>query len=287
MRDRNLSMGLCALASAVFFAPAVGAAPPIPSSGCSAVTIDSGRRIERTIDVDGVTRAYILDVPESLRPGFPAPLLLDFHGFGHSGAGFWRVSGFRALAEREGFITAYPDGLPVTLPLRGKIREGRGWEISSIAGNRDLAFTRAMLDRLERELCIDRSRVFATGFSNGAYLSSLLGCAMADRIAAIAPVSGGVLPMPCKPSRGVPVLMQHGRLDDLIPPESARAARDQWIAADECKGTTPLDAACVQAASCRNQAVVRYCEGNYAHTWPAGATQKIWTFFRQHPMPPR
>ena len=50
------------------------------------------------------------------------------------------------LAARDGFITVYPDGLPVHLMEH----DGAGWEIFSTAGNRDLAFVTQLLDHLER-----------------------------------------------------------------------------------------------------------------------------------------
>lgn len=258
----------------------VSAASPAarPSVGCESAQIEHGRRLEKTIEVDGVKRQYILDVPDNVRPRTPAPLLFDFHGFGHSGSGVWRVSKFRDLAEKEGFITVYPDGLPVQLRLLGTLYERTGWQMTD-TDNRDLAFVRALLDALEKEYCIDKSRVFSTGFSNGAYFSSLLGCVMADRFAAIAPVSGGRLSVDCRPSRGVPVLIQHGRQDEIIGIDRARASRDQWVAANECSETN--EAACERRSQCRDGAVVVYCEEDYAHTWPPQATERIWKFFME------
>ncbi len=283
----------CRVASAVGFALLIGSATagraaeptPVaarPSAGCAAASLEHGRRLERTIEVGGVKRTFILDVPESLKAGAPAPVMFDFHGFGHSGAGVWNVSAFRDIAEREGFITVYPTGLPVTLHLQGAAREGPGWEMSKIDGNRDLAFTAAVLDDLERRYCIDRARVFSTGFSNGGFFSSLLGCAMSDRFAAVAPVSGGPLRVACAPGRGVPVLIQHGRQDELIPIAAAHRSRDAWIEANRCREATSNG--CERHSECRDGAVVEYCEEDYAHRWPPQATARIWEFFRAHPM---
>jgi polyhydroxybutyrate depolymerase len=255
---------------------------PLPSAGCNAASIESGRRIEKTIDVGGAERTYILDVPEGAKPGRPVPLLFDFHGFQHSGAGVWKVSKFGDLAARDPFLTVYPDGLPVKLEIRGTVWEGRGWQMGEIDGNRDLAFVRALLDDLERRYCIDRARVFSTGFSNGGFFSSLLGCAMADRFAAIAPVGGGPLNVPCAPPRGVPVLIHHGRFDDLIPPSRARQSRDDWVRVNACREATSNG--CESNTECRDGAVVEYCEGEYGHTWPVEATGRIWEFFRKNPM---
>ena len=276
---------VAAIASSVLFGrPALGAdVPPRPSAGCKADTIERGRKLERTIDIAGTPRSYVLDVPDRVRPGVPAPLLFDFHGFGHSGKGVWEVSGFRALAEREGFITVYPEGLPVRLTLRGVEQEAPGWALSAVDPNRDLLFTGRLLDDLERRYCIDRARIYATGFSNGAFFSQVLGCVFAHRFAAVAPVSGGLVGLKCDPTRGVPILIQHGRLDDLIPAKQAHAARDKWVAANQCRQSA--HDGCERHTDCRDGAVVEYCEENYAHRWPPQATERIWKFFSQHPMP--
>jgi poly(3-hydroxybutyrate) depolymerase len=106
---------------------------------------------------------------------------------------------------------------------------------------------------------------------------------MADRFAAIAPVSGGTLRVPCQPSRGVPVLIHHGRTDELIPVEVGRAGRDAWVAVDACKESE--SEGCERHHACRDGAVVEYCEGDQEHTWPAQATGRIWKFLMEHPKP--
>jgi polyhydroxybutyrate depolymerase len=260
---------------------AVAGGPPVtprPSSGCRAAAVATGRPLARTIDVGGVKRSYLLDVPDSVRPRAPTPVLFDFHGFGHSAAGVWRVSGFKDLAAREGFITVYPDGLPVELLGRS----GAGWQIFSLGDNRDVAFTRAVLDDLERTYCVDRARVYATGFSNGAFFSTLLACAMADRFAAVAPVSGGRLTVPCDPRRAVPIIIFHGRQDDVVPVQQARQARDAWVEKDGCR--EHASDGCEWHRECRDGAEVRYCEADFGHHWPPEATAQIWDFFTQHPL---
>jgi polyhydroxybutyrate depolymerase len=255
--------------------------PAVPSAGCDAASFERGRRLEKAIDVGGTKRTYILDVPDGAKPGKPVPLLFDFHGFQHSGAGVWNVSKFRDLAARDPFLTVYPDGLAVKLHLHDKSYEGRGWEMYEIEGNRDLTLVKTLLDDLEKRYCIDRARVFSTGFSNGAFFSSLLGCTMADRFAAVAPVSGGPLEVACNPARGIPVLIHHGRKDEVVAPSLARQSRDDWIRVDGCREATSNG--CEDHTECRDGAVVEYCEGDYAHTWPVEATQRIWNFFRAHP----
>jgi polyhydroxybutyrate depolymerase len=309
--DLRSSTAVLLLALTAALAPqpvlAEPAAPSRLSAGCARGAIERGDRLERSLDVGGMTRDYVLDAPAALEPGHPVPLLLDFHGLGHSGAGVWKVSGFRALARRDPFLTAYPEGLPVRLETPARVFEGTGWEIRMIDGNRDLAFVRALLDRIESEYCVDRARVYATGFSNGAFLSQLLACTMPERIAAVAPVSGGTLAVPCEPTRAVPMMIHHGRQDERIDVAQARRVRDAWLRIDGC--ATPTAAAsnaepepasadpgaprvggedgirCIAARACRDGAVVEYCEGDFAHRWPPSATARIWEFLLAHPMP--
>jgi len=260
-----------------------GAASDHPD-GCSRAEIAKGSRQDRWIDVGGVRRTFILDVPETIEPRRAVPLILDFHGFGHSAEGVWRVSGFRELGVRERFITVYPQGLDV----RMLGREGPGWDIFVLEGNREIAFVARLLDVLENEYCIDRSRVFATGFSNGAFLSHLLGCALADRIAAIAPVSGGAPDLACKPSRPVSAIVYHGRDDQIVPVDRGRRLFQEWKKLDACPGMRPRSdsEACERAVDCAGGVGVEYCEFDGAHRWPPQATGRIWEFFATHPLTP-
>jgi polyhydroxybutyrate depolymerase len=276
-------MRLAAVALLLYTASAY--ATPMPSPGCANATIEHGRRLVRSLTVDGTARQVILDVPGSLSPKVPVPLLLDFHGFGHSGAGVWLVSGFKALAEPHAFITAYPEGLPVTLTLRGESHTGAGWQMDRVDGNRDLAFVKALLDDLTQRYCIDLSRVYSTGFSNGAFFSQLLACVLSDRIAAVAPVSGALPPITCTPSRPVPILIQHGSADDLVPVATARQARDTWLSLDGCQASAKHTAGTCEHWNCRAGSVVEYCEEAYGHAWPPPATERVWQFLSQQRLP--
>jgi len=83
----------------------------------------------------------------------------------------------------------------------------------------------------------------------------------------------------------VPVLIHHGRQDDMVDVAQARQARDSWIKLDGCHADT--NDVCEHHDHCRGAARVDYCEGDFAHRWPPEATARIWEFFTQHPMPSR
>ena len=167
----------------------------------------------------GVPRWYLLTTPSPGSPGATAgtssgsspiarPLVLDFPGLGESATVQATMSQFGALGQQDGFVVAFPEGTGD--PVR--------WDMTSLdATNPDLEFVTAMLDQLEATQCIDTSRVYASGFSDGAYMASALGCAMSDRFAAIGAVSGLQWPTRCSTVRPVPVITFHGTADPILP----------------------------------------------------------------------
>jgi polyhydroxybutyrate depolymerase len=187
---------------------------------CSAAAVPSAAADRatqsHTLEVGGLTRTYLLHVPPTLSAG-PAPLVLVFHGGGGNGPGTERLTRFSELADREGVLVAYPEGV------------GRNWydgrEFAS--GSRahreridDVEFVAALLDAIARAHAVDPRRIYATGISNGAVFSHYLAAHLSPRIAAIAPVVGGIADPPdawLRPDRPVSVLILQGTADPLVP----------------------------------------------------------------------
>jgi polyhydroxybutyrate depolymerase len=82
--------------------------------------------------------------------------------------------------------------------------------------NPDLGFVSALLSHVESTQCIDTSRVYASGFSDGSFMVSLVACTMSNQFAAIAAVSGLQLPKPCRTHRPVPIITFHGTADPIL-----------------------------------------------------------------------
>lgn len=185
-----------------------GAAPreseAVPSPGCELPSSPPVVEQKRTLETDGALRWYLVTVPSG--PDGPLPLVLDFHGLSEGAELHSRTSGFSALAEEEGFVVAYPQGTGA-LP---------GWSVDAGGDNADARFVDALLSELGRILCIDLTRVYATGLSNGALLTSVLGCSRAATFAAIAPVAGISFPQGCEPATPVPVVSYHGTADPIL-----------------------------------------------------------------------
>lgn len=105
-------------------------------------------------------------------------------------------------------------------------------------GGADVAWMGALLDSLEHSLCLDQRRVYVTGYSNGAILTSSLVCAYADRIAAAAPVAG-LRDIPgCSPSRPVPIVAFHGTADTFVPFDGSPSRSAAGLPAPDGSGRT-------------------------------------------------
>lgn len=206
---------------------ALAAAMPQPnthqirsSSGCSKPLSPStpagGATTNHTITSGGRTRSYLLHIPSDYSPDTPTPLILSFHGNSRTASYQESLSQFSDPHFNPSWLAVYPQGL------------GNSWQGPSYAtpGVSDTRFIADLLDHLEAELCVDTTRVYATGKSNGGGFTGTLACdgeVAGPRIAAFAPVSGAFYDFGedgsgCHPGRkGVPILEFHGDNDTTIP----------------------------------------------------------------------
>ncbi len=232
---------------------------------------------ELSIDVDGAQRTYVLSVPSESRKA--RPLLFAFHGSGGTGKELRGYIGFEDVAESEA-IVVYPDG------------EGRQWDLDTPAAtNKDIAFFDALVAEIEQKHCVDESRVFATGFSNGAYFVNQLGCRRgAAVLRAIAPHAGGGPfgsggdydangELKCA---GAPpaVMVFHGTDDGAVSIAEGEKSVQHWRKADGCSSaTTPRSPSpCVAFESCKNDVVFCKIPGHSHEVWSQGA-RATWEFF--------
>ena len=278
----------------------------LSGSGCHLGRSDAGsstgagagaHTTEESLTVDGQRRTFRVHTPPDSAPEHTGsttaaglPVVIGLHGGGGNGEQFERQSGLSAVADRSGFIAVYPNGTGRTQLLT--------WNAGACCGYardhevNDVRFIASMLDRLVGKYHTDPQRVYVTGLSNGAMMAYRLGCELADRIAAIAPVAGALNVDGCRPSRPLAVLAVHGTADQLVPYRGGPPARSVpgsdtwqnrsvaesvgfWVDQDRCPTapTESRDGAVVRAshAPCAGGLeVVLYSIDGGGHAWPGG-----------------
>jgi polyhydroxybutyrate depolymerase len=171
---------------------------------------------------DGV-RTALLQMPRTARA--QAPLVLAFHGTGANGPFMKGYSGLGSLAEREGFVVAYPTSE----------RDPDQWSLDeNRRGDDDLALVDALIARLVDLGCADPTRVYAVGVSNGGRFATRLACDRSDRIAAVVSVAGAEGVPRCAPDRPVSVLEIHGTADQVVPYRVVVPWLRAWARRDGC-----------------------------------------------------
>jgi polyhydroxybutyrate depolymerase len=252
-----------------------------------------------TVDVDGQVRRYTWTA--SGRRG-RKPLVLDLHGLLEGTFAVHPImSQFSPKALDEGFVVAYPVG-----ELGGVL-----WDLSETGPS--LRFIDALLAKVEADACIDRDRIYVSGLSYGAFMTSAIMCYRSDVFAAAAPVAG--LLNPCgQTARKIPVVTFHGTSDPILWYAFFKDAPQAWATKYGCGPSTRrtvVDADPVtqqpvflDSWDCRAQhtAVESYVIEGGGHAWPGSwfstligiivgktatsidATDVIWDFFERHPM---
>lgn len=249
----------------------------------------------RSLQYGGLERTYSVHIPPSLGNKQIA-LVIALHGGGGSAEAMRKLTqgGFDILADKDGFIVVYPDG------VENQWNDGREGDFSRAHRENidDVGFISALIDRLAEEYNIDKKRVYATGISNGAFMSYRLACELSDKLAAIAPVAGEMpanLPSLCSPSRPISVLIINNTYDRLVPWNGGPIAGGRgtglsvaesvkfWVIHNNCSpsptitelpDTDPQDGTRVQRAvygqGKDGTEVVLYAIEGGGHTWPGG-----------------
>lgn len=200
-------------------------ATPTSTTSSTATTVarpaGPAGRIDLTFDTADGPRTAHLHVPADL-PAGPVPLLVALHGGTGSGDQFERGSGFSEVADEEGFIVAYPDGIEGP---SGGLRTWNGGACCGAAVRQDVddvAFLRQVVGEVEDRYAIDPDRVYASGHSNGMIMSYRLACEAADVFVAVAGQAGTLGVEPCAPSEPVSLLHVHGLADTRLPIDGGR-----------------------------------------------------------------
>jgi polyhydroxybutyrate depolymerase len=247
------------------------------------------------VQVDSVSRSYVLHVPPGYDGKKSVALVVDFHGIGGSGSSELASSPYPAQLDSEGVVMAFPDGL--------KGPTGTGWNVGPccVADVDDVAFARALVAQVATIACVDLDRVYSVGVLMGGGMAHYVACHAADVFAAAAPAAFDLLAEnvdDCVPQRPITVIAFRGTADSRVPydggPSSlvpgmpitflgAQATFDAWARIDGCKGApAPANGSgCASYSGCQGAVEVTLCTKQGGHEDP-GDPSIAWPVLKRH-----
>ncbi|MCF8258824.1 MAG: T9SS type A sorting domain-containing protein [Flavobacteriales bacterium] len=192
---------------------------------CITALATTAQQTTESWENQGTIRQYIQYVPGSYNASNAVPLVIALHGMGDNMTNFSGI-GMQLVADTANFIVVYPQALkafnPQLVPFFGPDsitawNSGAGAMGLTLSPDvSDVEFINALIDTLSVQFNIDQSRIYATGFSMGAFMTNRLACEL-PRIAAIASVAGTVGGLlDCQPGRSVPACHFHGTADTQV-----------------------------------------------------------------------
>jgi len=273
-------------------------------------------RFEETINIDGLSRSYLVNLPPNYYDSTNFALVIALHGGGGNGQNFERSTGLTEEANSQHFIVVYPDG------YLGPGKQ-RTWNAGTCCGAamrkkiNDVKFIRNLIEKLLSEYQINPRKIYVVGHSNGGMMAYRLANELSDEIAAIAVSScSSMITDEIHPKKIVPILHFHSIRDQHVPFSggvgiigydfpSVDSVLTDWAKADSCElqpkvSTYPNYT--VKKWVNKNQKVMicLYLTKDGGHSWPGGnhvnprsdepskainANELLWNFFRQFQLP--
>jgi polyhydroxybutyrate depolymerase len=250
---------------------------------------------EKEVTVNGLARRFILYLPQSYSRSSSLPVIFLFHGGGGTPRSVLMINDgddFRNISENDNVILIAPEG------IKKSWNDGRETKADKLNVD-DVRFVKFLIKYLEKNYSADSTRIYATGISNGGFMTSRLGYETGDKFAAIAVVaatmSEAIAERNYHPDFVLPVMYIHGTADPLVKFNggtetvgatgaylSHQAVIDKWISLNNCE-TTPVvtqlpdisnDGTTVTRREffgvTKDAVVISYVINNGGHTWPGG-----------------
>ena len=132
----------------------------------------------------GIEHKVIVDFPEVVEN---SPLIIMLHGYGNSASSFRSTTGFEKLATSQGYTVVWVNG-----SKNPKVRTSLPEWNSGIGLNKndDVGFLVSVVEYFQTNYNTSKEKVFAIGFSNGAFMTHRLALEANDVFAGVVSVAG-------------------------------------------------------------------------------------------------
>lgn len=242
-----------------------------------------------TIEHDGLTRSYMVHVPERYQPTETMPLLVALNSPGSPRLGGEGFASLRRESDYQGFIAVYPEAY-------GARGQAPAWSTGNKGGRQvnDVGFIAKVVHNVFRQASVDRGRIYAAGFAEGGTMAYQLACDLPHVFRGVASVGGADTSSQCAKGRAVTVFHLHAQDDPRVPFSSAPVTAAKWAQQNGCelaprKVLEHGGTYCEAYTYCRQRTAVKLCAAETSGQLMAGApaysidgTRGMWGFLRSH-----
>lgn len=176
-----------------------------------------------TILQDSHSRDFIIHVPQIYDSLTPTPIVFMLHGTSGNGEKFYNISGWRQVADQEGFLSVFPSSGSYCILQNGKENQTTKWTVPNRdwtycrgdVPHDDIAFISEILQLMANTFNVDQKRIYVAGFSNGGKMAAHIATTMSDQIAAVTQNSGSITPDTVFAiDRPMSTILQYGNYED-------------------------------------------------------------------------
>jgi poly(3-hydroxybutyrate) depolymerase len=245
-------------------------------------------------------RRYILNVPTNYDNTKPYKLIIAWHQLDGNDKQMYANGYYHLLnLSGNGAIFVAPNGERSGTPCtgNGNGEGGCGWPD---ANGSNLALADAVVAQIEENFCVDKNRIFATGWSYGGSMSYRTACSRplggtaSWGVRGVAAYSGAQLSGQCTPSTPVAYYGSHGTSDGVLNYSGGVTLAQNYARVNGCTWATPTavnsgNHVCTNVMGCMAGYPVEFCSFAGDHTpdpRDSGQTtswqyQEVWRFFSQ------
>lgn len=250
-----------------------------------------------TIQHEGLTRSYLVHVPQRYDPTEITPMLVALNGYRGAVPPGESIDSVLRESDHQGFIAVVPQA------YGGKGRQP-AWSAGQGAGQpvNDVSFIAKVVHNVFRQATVDRGRIYAAGVADGGTMAYRLACDLPNVFRGVASVGGVDTSTNCKQGNAVSVFHLQAQNDTRVPFSAAPMTTARWAQANGCelaprKVLIQDGAYCEAYTYCRNRTAVEMCATETGGQSWAGTRAKsvggpplqvvdgtgsLWAFLRTH-----
>ena len=242
-----------------------------------------------TIQHEGLTRSYLVHVPDRYQPTETTPLLVALNSYGSARTGDGGLANLRRESDYQGFIAVYPEAY-------GGKGQAPAWHTRT--GGRDVndvGFIAKVVHNVFRQASVDRGRIYAAGVADGGTMAYQLACDLPYVFRGVASVGGADTSGHCAEGKAVSVFHLHAQDDPTVPFSTAPVTTAKWAQQNGCelqprKVLRHGGTYCEAYTYCRERTAVKLCAPETSAQVTAAAapsygidgTRNMWAFLRSN-----